>query len=349
MSTAQPLIDTDVHVYPAAIETLFPYLESNWCEYITQSAFKGPVDNYYPAVMAAATRPGSKPANGVPGSDYALVATQALSTAGLERAILTCAYAVDSVHNPDAATALSAAANDWLAAEWLAKDSRLRAALVVPSRQPEMAGQEIERMGQHKGFVSVFLPVHTEMPLGNRHYHHIYEAAERQNLVVSLNYGGAPGNPPTGSGWPTYHIEDYVDMSGLFQTQVLSLIAEGVFDRFPKLRMTLAESGVSWLPAWLWRIDKEWKGLRREVPWSRRLPSTYVHEHMRLTLTPLDLPPNDHQTLDLFRLLDAEHMLMYSSDYPHWHHDHDLQDVLRLLPPAAQQRILHDNAAEWYR
>lgn len=53
------------------------------------------------------------------------------------------------VHNPDAAAALASAVNDWLSAEWLAHELRLRAALVVPSQQPEMAAREIERLGGH--------------------------------------------------------------------------------------------------------------------------------------------------------------------------------------------------------
>lgn len=343
------IIDTDVHVNPASVEVLFPYLAENWREYITQSAFKGPTDNYYPISMPTSARPGTKPKNGVPGSNFALLRKQALESRNVERAILSCAYAVDGIHNPDAAAAIAAATNDWLADEWLNKDARLRAALVAPNKQPEMAAKEIDRMGSHPGFVSVFLPVHSEALYGNRRYYPIYEAAARHNLVVGIHYGGAPGNPPTPSGFPSYYVEDYVDMSTIFQSQVLNLIAEGVFDRFPTLRMTLVESGVTWLPAWLWRIDKEWKGLRREIPWSRRLPSEYIREHIRLTSAPLDVAPDEHQTLEVFDQFDAENMLMYASDYPHWHDERDGDALPSGLTPLARQRILRDNALAWYR
>ena len=56
-----------------------------------------------------------------------------------EIAILTCLYAVESVHNPDAAAALAAAVNDWQVAEWLDRDARLRGSLVVPSAIPSIA------------------------------------------------------------------------------------------------------------------------------------------------------------------------------------------------------------------
>lgn len=41
--------------------------------------------------------------------------------------ILNCIYAIDGLHNPDAAIALAGAVNDWLIAEWLEQDPRLRA------------------------------------------------------------------------------------------------------------------------------------------------------------------------------------------------------------------------------
>ena len=73
-------------------------------------------------------------------------------------------------------------------------------------------------------------------------------------------------------------------MAQVFQTQVLNLVVEGVFDRFPNLRMALIEGGWTWLPSLMWRIDKDWKGLRREVPWNTRVPSEYIRERIRLSL-----------------------------------------------------------------
>ena len=47
---------------------------------------------------------------------------------------------------------------------------------------------------------------------------------------------------------PSYLVEDYVTHSQGCMAQVLSLIAEGVFVKFPGLRVVLIESGVSWMP-----------------------------------------------------------------------------------------------------
>ena len=134
-------------------------------------------------------------------------------------------------------------------------------------------------------------------------------------------------------------------MAQVFQSQVLNLIVEGVFDRFPNLRMALVEGGWTWLPSLMWRIDKDWKGLRREVPWNTQRPSSYIRERMRLTLQPMDAPPNPKHLLEMIDALGSDDLLLYSSDYPHWH---DAQLPMD-LPDRTRRQILGDNARAFYR
>jgi predicted TIM-barrel fold metal-dependent hydrolase len=330
------------------VQALFPYLSEHWREYISTSAFKGPADTWYPKgfPMRADAAP---PQGGLPGSDLDLLRAQALDAWGSAGGILCCAYAVESVHNPDAAAALASAVNDWQAEEWLTREPRLRASLVVPSQHPDMAAREIERLGDHPGFVQVLLPARSEAPYGNRRYHPIYDAAQRHGLVVGIHYGGAPGNPPTPSGWPSYLLEEHVGMAHVFQSQVLSLVAEGAFDRFPDLRVTLIEGGFTWLPALMWRMDKEWKGLRREVPWVRRPPSEYVRRHMRLTIQPLDAPPDPQHLLQVIDQLGSDDLLLFSTDYPHLHASSPDQALPPGLPDPLRRKIMSENARAWYR
>jgi predicted TIM-barrel fold metal-dependent hydrolase len=344
------VIDCDIHNTVPSIEALVPYLSDHWREYVRQSAFRGPVDTAYPPGVPTSARPGSTPpGGGPPGSDLGLVRQQVLDAWDAEYGILTCAYAIDSIHNPDSAAAMASATNDWQVAEWLDKEPRLRASLVVPVQQPQMAAREIDRLGDHPGFVQVFLPVHSPALYGNRRYHPIYEAAVRHDLVVGLHFGGAPGNPPTASGWPSYYLEEYVDMAAIFQSQILNMIVEGVFDQFPTLRVSLIEGGFTWLPSLMWRLDKEWKGLHREVPWNDRLPSEYIREHMRLTIQPLDDPPNPRHLLEIIDQMGSDDLLMFSTDYPHWHFDTPEEALPSGLPASLLQKIRTENARAWYR
>jgi predicted TIM-barrel fold metal-dependent hydrolase len=352
MLLGQPVIDCDLHNSVPSVEALFPYLSEHWREYIRTSAFKGPVDTAYPPRASTTVGPGVSVPDGKPaGSSLELIQKDVLDPWGVEIGILNCAYAVDSLHNPDTAAAMSAAVNDWLVAEWLEKDRRLRASIVVSPRIPEMAAREIDRVGDHPGFVQVLLPVRSEAPYGNRRYLPIFEAAARHDLVVSLQFGGSPGNPPTGSGWPSYYIEEYVGMAQIFQTQVLNLVVEGVFDRFADLRVALIEGGWTWLPSLMWRIDKDWKGLRREVPWNTQVPSAYIRERIKLSLQPMDAPPETAHLLQVIDQLGSDDLLMFSTDYPHWHFEPRAPD--QALPvglsDSTRRKILGDNARAFYK
>ncbi|MCC6177921.1 MAG: amidohydrolase [Chloroflexi bacterium] len=345
---AQPIVDCDIHNTVPNTRALFPYLSEFWRETVEQSGFKGPVDDAYPANAPTSAIPGSRPEGGRPGSSLALV-QQHLDAWNVRVGILNCAYAVDGIHNPYGAEAFARAANDWQIEHWLEKEPRLRASVVVPVQHPDLAAAEIRRVGGHAGFVQVLLPVRAEAPYGNRRYLPIFEAALEQDLVVSLQFGGAPGNPPTAGGWPTYYVEEYAGMAQVAQSQLMSLIAEGVFDRFPELRVVCVETGWTWLPAFLWRLDKEWKGLRREVPWVKRAPSEYVLDRVRFTLQPTDAPDDRRMLHQVFDQLGSDDLLLFSTDYPHWQFDAPDEALPLDLPAPQRRKILSENAHAFYR
>ena len=100
--------------------------------------------------------------------------------------------------------------NDWIAAEWLDRDPRLRASIVVPTQNVELAVEEIERCAADRRFVQVLLLAMGEHAAGPRHYWPIYAAAEKHGLPIGIHAGCAYRHPLTSLGWPTYYIEDYV-------------------------------------------------------------------------------------------------------------------------------------------
>lgn len=348
--TRRSLVDCDLHNNVPNVEALFPYLPVYWREHITQSLFKGPIETNYPRNAPTTARPGSRPADGRPaGSDLELLREQVLDPLEIDVGILNCAYAIDSLHNPDAAVALASAVNDWQIAEWLDREPRLRASIVVPSQIPALAAREIDRVGGHPGFVQVFLPVRSQHPYGSRLFHPMWEAIARHDLVGGVHFGGAPGNPPTPSGWPSYYFEEYAGMAHVFQSQVVSMVCEGVFDQFPTLRVALIEGGFTWLPSFMWRFDKEWRNLRRLVPWVKRPPSAYIREQIRLTIQPLDAPPDPRHLLQIVDQIGSDELLLFATDYPHLHAADPEQDLLSRLPESLARKIASENARTFYR
>lgn len=345
----QSLIDCDIHNTVPSLETLQPFLPDHWVDYTRYSKFRGPDASDYPSGSPITARPDFKvKGNGPPGSKLDQVREHVLDAWDLEYGILTCIYHASCVHNEDLGASLATAVNTWQVENWLDQESRLRGSIVVASQNPILAAKEIDRWGGHSGFVQVILPVRSLAPYGNRRYDPIFEAAVRQDLAVGIHYGGAPGHPSTPSGWATTFVEEYAGMASVFQTQVISLISEGAFDRFPKLRVALIEGGFTWMPSLMWRFDKDWKGLRSDTPWVKERPSEYMRKHIRLTVQPWNAPGDQTQLQHIIGQLDSDEMLMFSTDYPHWHFDTPAEAFPAELSDSLTQKIYSENARAFY-
>ncbi len=109
----------------------------------------------------------------------------------------------------------------------------MRASIVIPMQNTEYAVDEIERCAKDKRFVQVLVLAMQEVPLGRRHFWPIYAACERHGLPLGIHAGSAYRNPVTSLGWPTWYIEDYAAQAQGFQSQVASLITEGVLAKHP--------------------------------------------------------------------------------------------------------------------
>ena len=64
---------------------------------------------------------------------------------------------------------------------------------------------------------------------------------------------GSYGNPITGTGWPSFYLEDHVGPAQAMQANVVSMVTEGVFERFPTLKFVSVENGFGWIPSLMWR------------------------------------------------------------------------------------------------
>jgi predicted TIM-barrel fold metal-dependent hydrolase len=344
------IIDCDVHIDPPEAALLFPYLEEHWREYVQLAAYKLPASvavTYPPGAPTTRVREARVPGEWSVDKEYDLLRTNVLDRRNVRAAILTCFWGIEVVNNPDFSAAAATAVNDWVRDHWLARDGRLRGSIVVTPQDPTAAAAEINRLGEDSRFAQVLLPVRAERPYGHRRYFPLFEAAERHHLPVAVHFGGMTGLPPTPSGWPSSYVEDYVVMAQIFQSQLMSIIASGVLDQYPRLKIVFMESGFTWLTPLLWRLDAKWKGMQREAPWVKRPPSAYVREHVRITTQPLDRPRSDERMLDELQQMPSAGILMFSSDYPH-RHAADVDKFLLSLPDDYRRAIASGTALDAY-
>ena len=340
-------IDCDIHPTVNSTADLVPYLSGYWREMIPMRTM-GLLDlASYPPANPLSGRDDWRSANGRAGVELARVQRDCLDAFGTRIAICNVLYGGQACYNDDMAAAMCSATNDWLAAEWLDRDSRLRGAIVIPWENPALAVAEIERVAPDRRFVQAMVLCMGEKPLGKRHYWPIWEACERHGLPLAIHAGSTYHHPPSTIGYGSFFFEDYVAQSQTFGAQVASFVTEGVFEKYPGLKIVLTESGFTWLPAFMWRLDKTWRALRSEVPWVKRTPFETVRAHVRLTLQPVDAPDAGDQLARVIDQLGSDEMLLFSTDYPHWQFDGDAA-MPEGVPASLRRKILVDNALATY-
>src|SRR5207248_2277398 len=237
----------------------------------------------------------------------------------------------------------------WQVAEWLDPEPRLRASMAVSIEYPDQAVAEIERRAHDRRFVQVKFSGRPQEPMGRRKYCPTYEACAAAGLHVMSHAFGSFGNPLTGSGWPSFYLEDHVGPAQAMQANVISMVAEGVWEHFPSLKLVSVENGFGWIPSLLWRLDAAWSLLKSEIPHLKRLPSEYVREHVYLTTQPVEEP---HKPEYFVQMLDqyAEMVthILFASDYPHWDSDNPDMALPPQVPKAIQDQIHYENARNLY-
>jgi hypothetical protein len=340
-------IDCDVHVNLASTNQLLPYLNEMWREQIVTRGIDGMELMSLPPRIPPNARPDWRNGDALPGSDLASLQRHALDGFGSRFAICNCIYGAQAAYSEDLAAVLCSAINDWLAKEWLDAEPRLRASIVVPMQNVDFTIREIEKRSGDPRFVQILMLVAGDKPLGSRMFWPIYEVAQRHSLPIALHAGSQFRHAPSPTGWGSYRVEDYVNYASVFQAQMQSFVLEGVFVKYPDLRLILMESGFTWLPAFMWRLEKTWHALRAEVPWIDRSPSDIIRENVRITIQPHDSPPTAKDFEQVINQIGSDRMLLFATDYPHWQFDgHDaLPDG---MSPALARKVCIDNPSETF-
>jgi uncharacterized protein len=350
------VIDCDVHNTWETVQDLRPYLAPAFREWFDRGEVPG-TRPAFPAAHRAWLHPedykradASPGGGGNAGSDYDLMCEQLLDRYDVDFAILggDQPIEVSTLANPYYAQALASAYNDYMVDVWLPRDPRLRGSLVVAPQDPQGAAAEIRRLGDHEGIVQVLVSSGSQRPYGDPFYHPIWEACAEMRLPLAVHLGGNAGVNvnPTGCGPSTFFWETHALLCETGMGHLASTIAHGVFEKWPDLHLVLIECGTAWVPALLWRLDEDYRALRKETPWLKRLPSEYAHDHIRMSIQPLEQPRKPEALWPSLADIGAQDMLMFASDYPHW--DFEDPGFLR-LPDDWHEAILDGNARRLYR
>ena len=123
------------------------------------------------------------------------------------------------------------------------------------------------------------------------------------------------------------------------------LLTTGVLERYPRLKVTVLESGANWISAWLDRLDHKYEVMRSRSILSMK-PSDYFK---RQCLVSAD--PDETITAEVVRHVGAQYFV-WASDYPHIDASmgvvREMRERLAPLPASDQRLVLGENAARFY-
>ncbi|HVZ08551.1 amidohydrolase family protein [Rhodopila sp.] len=353
------IADGDIHPRAAGKSvggvstSLFPYMEKRWVEHFHEFSltYRQPWEKgaAYPKNQPQASRRDAwPPGGGGPGSDLAFMQAQHLDPNNVTLGILNPLGAGQGAISPDASAAVARAVNDWQVAEWTSRDRRLRGSVVVPYEDAAASVKEIERCAPNPDFAQVLLLSRTAEPLGQRRYWPIYEAAAAAGLPIGVHAFGNGGWPNTAGGWGSYYIEEMVGHAQAQQALLISMILEGVFETYPTLKLVLIEGGLAWAAALGWRMDAQWRKLKRELPRLKKAPSEYMRTNVWFTTQPIEEPDPRTQLAEVFDWIGWDRVL-FATDYPHWDFDDPAHALPMKMTEAQRQAVFRGNAEGVYR
>jgi predicted TIM-barrel fold metal-dependent hydrolase len=272
---------------------------------------------------------------------------------GIDVAVLypTIGLGFWGITDPEAAVAIARAYNDWLAGYCAAAPERLHGAAMVPFQSPDGAVRELRRAREELGFPAAF--VRPNPCLGRSivddAFAPFWATAEELGVAVGVHEGFQLAVPPLGSDRAPRNVLVLHAVSHTFEQMFAcaQLIAEGVLDRHPGLRVVFLEAGGGWVPYWLARLDHQVESYGGYAPRMRLTPSEYFARQCWVSFE------IDEATLPALVPFVGVDRVVWGSDYPHADSTFpgaldELRATIAPLPEEQQRRILSANAAALY-
>jgi predicted TIM-barrel fold metal-dependent hydrolase len=248
--------------------------------------------------------------------------------------------------------AMARAYNRWGAEMREASDGRVLVSAPVPLLDVSRAVEEIRYAHDELG-ARCFWARPNEFntrTLGDRYYDPVWELLTDLDCAFATHeFMGLRGRS-----FGSDRYKSFVEWHTVVHTfeamgAMLSMIVHGTFERHPRLRVAYLEAGCGWLPSWLHRIDEQLEMASLEFPELTMPASEYFRRNCWIS-TECD----DPHVADVLRWMGDGHIL-YESDFPHpdskYPHTTEAFFELRpdLVPMSSKQKILWDNAVDFYR
>jgi predicted TIM-barrel fold metal-dependent hydrolase len=198
--------------------------------------------------------------------------------------------------------------NEWLAEFCATAPERLIGAGLIPIDEPKMAADEVRHLKELRLRTGMFLAANVEIPLWDEAWEPLWAAAQDLHLPLSLHAFTGHGLEDDRN-YPRYR---HSCLHHAAQRSLTQLIYYGIFDRFPGLKIVLAEFDIGWIPHFLWLADDKYR-MRHEDPTitPKMSPSAYFQANVYASFIddPIGLKNTDIVGADNY---------MWSNDYPHW-------------------------------
>jgi predicted TIM-barrel fold metal-dependent hydrolase len=139
-----------------------------------------------------------------------------------------------------------------------------------------------------------------------------------------------------------------VSASDGVRQQFTTLFDYGVFDKFPRLKVLVLESGAGWIGYWLDRMDAVYGHtfIGNRVPLQHK-PSDYFRERLWISADP------DERMVPALAERYGISRFMWASDFPHADHTpeyvNDLNDLVAMFPPDQRRAFVGDNARSLFK
>ena len=346
------IVDCDIHPGFTTKDELGKFMPLRWRQHVqdcgirTSNPFVGSLP--YPRMGNGMRQDSYPPDGGAPASNLEFMQAQLLDPLNIEFGLLHALNPGPAASNLEQGNAVCVAVNDWQVDKWLSKDKRLKGGIVVNQDDAVGSIAEIERNASDQRFVQIGMVPRSIESMGRQRYWPIYELAESLDLPIGVHSAGYGTHTNSAGGWGSFYIEEHCGFAHPAQTVIISMIFEGVFERFPKLKLVVVEGGFAWLAPLMWRMDREWERMKDEVPHLKMKPSEYVKRNIWLTTQPVEEPPNVRHMTPLLEWIGHD-KLLFSTDYPHWDFDDPNRAFRVPMAAGVKEGILRDNALSVYQ